>query len=132
VTVLTSGSKLVADLMGNCPNGRLAGRGTSYEIFGVMSEKTQQKKSERAINSFSLVVNTANFGMKPGTSQVWLFADADDPNPSGGINNYPDKTDNHGDAGANIMYCDGHAEWLPTKKYLNAYNLSFDDNRTKP
>lgn len=132
VTVLTSGRKLVTDLMGNCPNGRLAGNGTSYEIFGVMSEKTQQKKSERAINGFVLVVNTANLGMKPGTSQVWLFSDADDPNPSGGKNNYPDKTDNHGADGDNIMYCDGHAEWMPTKKYLNAYNISFDDNAKAP
>jgi prepilin-type N-terminal cleavage/methylation domain-containing protein/prepilin-type processing-associated H-X9-DG protein len=132
VTVLTSGSKIVTDLMGNCPNGRLAGRGTSYEIFGIMSDSTRQKKSEQAVNSFVLAVNTANRGMKPGTSQAWLLADADDPNPSGGINNYPDKTDNHGNAGDNIMYCDGHAEWLPTKKYLNAYNISFDDNRTKP
>jgi prepilin-type N-terminal cleavage/methylation domain-containing protein/prepilin-type processing-associated H-X9-DG protein len=132
VTVLTSGRKLLTDLMGNCPNGRLAGSGTSYEIFGVMSGKTQQKKSEKAVNNFVLVVNTANLGMKPGTSQVWLLSDADDPNPYGGKNNYPDKTDNHGDAGDNIMYCDGHAAWMPTKNYLNAYNISFDDNATKP
>jgi hypothetical protein len=132
MSVLPSGRKIVADLTGNCPAGRLAGRGTSYEIFGRMSNATNDKKSERAVSSFILTVNTANRGMKPGASRVWLFSDADDPNPSGGINNYPDKTDNHGAAGDNLMYCDGHAEWLPTKKYLDAYNLSFDDNRTKP
>ena len=59
--------------------------------------------------------------------------DADDLHANGlGVNNYPDRTDNHGDAGANIMFCDGHAEWVSLKNYLNSFNISFDENRKSP
>ena len=122
---------LIKDLRDNCPAGRGAGRGISYEIFGSMSNASGKKKSERAISAYTLTVNFQNRGMMPGASRVWLFADADDA-PPGIYNNYPDKTDNHGDAGENIMYCDGHAQWLPTKNYFNEFNISFDENRTSP
>jgi prepilin-type N-terminal cleavage/methylation domain-containing protein/prepilin-type processing-associated H-X9-DG protein len=131
-TVVISGKTLVGDLTNNCPAGRLVGRGTSYEIFGSMSNSTGQKKSEKAINSYTLTVNYPNRGMRPGVARVWLFADADDPNSAGGVNNYPDKADNHGAAGVNVMFCDGHAEWVSLRQYLNSFNISFDENRNSP
>mgnify|MGYP000400980972 CR=1 FL=1 len=131
-TEVVLGRTVVKDLRNNCPKGRLAGRGTSYEIFGAMSNNTGQKKSEKAINSYVLAVNYANRGMRPGPARVWLFADADDVNELGGINNYPDKTDNHAAAGLHVMFCDGHAEWIPLRQYLNSFNLSFDENRNSP
>lgn len=132
-TVVVAGKTLVADLTNNCPNGPKEGNGTSYEIFGRMSNTTSQKKSERAINNFVLTVNFQNRGLRPGATRIWLFTDADDVHADGtGINNYPDKTDNHGAAGLNVMYCDGHASWLPTKNYLSEFNISFDENRTTP
>lgn len=130
-TVVVSGRTLVKDLTNNCPLGRLAGRGYSYEIFGSMSNASGQKKSEQAINTYTLSVNYPNRGMKPGTSRVWLFTDADDA-PPGRFNNYPDASDNHRAAGANVMFCDGHAEWIPLRSYLSSFNLSFDENRTAP
>jgi prepilin-type N-terminal cleavage/methylation domain-containing protein/prepilin-type processing-associated H-X9-DG protein len=130
-TQVVSTKTVVSDLLNNCPQGRKAGRGTSYEIFGSMSSATGTKKSEKAIDNFVLAVNFPNRGMKPGPTRVWLFGDADDQ-PPGRYNNYPDATDNHGVAGLNIMYCDGHAAWLPVKRYLEEYNLSFDDNRNSP
>lgn len=131
--VYASGRKYVKDLLDNCPNGRGAGRGISYEVDGCMSS-AGQKKSEKAINSFTLQVNTRNLGTKPGATRIWLIHDADDQFASlpGSRNNYPDKTDNHGDAGLNVIYCDGHAGWVAAKNYLNEYNISFDDNRTGP
>jgi prepilin-type N-terminal cleavage/methylation domain-containing protein/prepilin-type processing-associated H-X9-DG protein len=130
-TQVVSTKTVVSDLLNNCPQGRKAGRGTSYEIFGSMSNATGAKKSEKAIDNFVLTVNFPNRGMKPGPTRVWLFGDADDQ-PPGQYNNYPDVTDNHGVAGLNIMYCDGHAAWLPVKKYLEEFNLSFDENRNSP
>jgi prepilin-type processing-associated H-X9-DG protein len=131
--VVVSGRTLVADLRGNCSAGRGAGRGTSYEIFGAMSNTLgpTRKKSERAVNSFVLTKNFKQRGMRPGATRIWLFTDADDA-PPGIYNNYPDKLDNHGDAGLNVMYCDGHANWLPTEKYLDEFNVSFDENRSTP
>jgi prepilin-type N-terminal cleavage/methylation domain-containing protein len=133
--VYTSGRKYVKDLLDNCPNGRLAGRGISYEVDGAMVfGSSVRKKSERAVNSFTLTVNTANRGMKPGPTRIQLIHDADDQFASlpGSLNNYPDKTDNHGAAGQNVIYCDGHAAWLAAKSFLNDYNISNDDNRTGP
>ncbi len=63
-----------------------------------------------------------------------MIHDADDHFDSlpGSLNNYPDKTDNHGGAGLNVIYCDGHAGWVSAKKFLTEYNISFDDNRNGP
>jgi prepilin-type N-terminal cleavage/methylation domain-containing protein/prepilin-type processing-associated H-X9-DG protein len=132
-TFLWSGHTLIADLTNNCPAGPKAGRGTSYEIFGSMSNASGKKKSEQAINSFKLVVNFPNRGLRPGASRIWLWTDADDVHADGtGKNNYPDATDNHGAAGLNVMYCDGHANWVPTEHYLDEFNISFDENRHSP
>jgi prepilin-type N-terminal cleavage/methylation domain-containing protein len=133
LVVYASGRQYVKDLLDNSPNGRMAGRGISYEVDGCMTT-AGQKKSEKAINSFTLTINNANRGMKPGATRIWLIHDADDqfPSLSGSLNNYPDKTDNHGIAGLNVIYCDGHATWVSAKNFLNEYNISFDDNRTGP
>ena len=93
-----------------------------------------EKKSEKAINTYTLSINYPNRGRKPGPTRIWLIMDADDPLPSkpGSHNNYPDAEDNHGTAGLNIIYCDGHAAWLPMKNLFNDWNISFDDNRNSP
>jgi prepilin-type processing-associated H-X9-DG protein len=45
------------------------------------------------------------------------------PKP-GAIENFPDKTDNHGAAGANFTFCDGHAQWVKQKYYDSVLNVS--------
>jgi prepilin-type processing-associated H-X9-DG protein len=47
-------------------------------------------------------------------STVFLLTDGD--NSAGGDtqNNWPDPYDNHGIAGVNVAYLDGHVEWTPT------------------
>jgi len=127
-----SGRRYVKDLLDNCPNGRLAGRGISYEVDGAMLlNGTPIKKSERAVNTFVLVNNFANRGLRPGPSRIQIIHDADDQFATlpGSINNTPDPTDNHGIAGENVIYCDGHASWVPSKKFIEEYNISNDDNR---
>jgi len=58
-------------------------------------------------------------------AQVCLISDADDPNRDGsGENNWPDKDNNHGVLGMNVVYCDGHASWIPTGPRLMAMFLS--------
>lgn len=49
-----------------------------------------------------------------GPSRVVLFTDADDqlPNAVGDVNNFPDAVNNHGAAGWNWAFVDGHAEWV--------------------
>jgi prepilin-type N-terminal cleavage/methylation domain-containing protein/prepilin-type processing-associated H-X9-DG protein len=56
-------------------------------------------------------------------SKVCLIMDEDDTwGPATQINNWPDKSDNHGDKGVNVGYLDGHAEWVqPGRELLEVF-----------
>ena len=68
-------------------------------------------------------------GVVPGPAQIWLIPDGDEPP---GRQNFPDKNNNHGDRGGNVVFCDGHAMWVPTSRYDYMYELSQDENRSAP
>jgi prepilin-type N-terminal cleavage/methylation domain-containing protein/prepilin-type processing-associated H-X9-DG protein len=129
-------------------SGKGKSPGSSYEIFSFMNyngpsftdipingkiEKIPGvKKTESSTQTHSHYFNA--FGLKgvvAGPSQIWLLLDADEAVP-GAIQNYPDKIDNHGADGGNVNFCDGHAEWIPTKKYLYSFEMSQDENRSAP
>ena len=62
-------------------------------------------------------------GQHGGPSDLWIIYDADDKDytgadPSRKNEDYPDAGDNHGADGGNVVYCDGHAEWVPRRLYL--------------
>jgi hypothetical protein len=118
--------------MDNCQYGSGIGQGISYEVDGGMIiGGVVRKKSESRVNSFTLVNNFRSRGMRPGPSRIQIIHDQDDQLPlvPGSINNTPDPTDNHGIAGQNVIYCDGHAAWLSREQFIDAYNISNDDNR---
>jgi prepilin-type processing-associated H-X9-DG protein len=50
-------------------------------------------------------------------AKVCLIMDEDD-SWNGQLNNWPDKSDNHGAKGVNVGYLDGHAEWVETGRAL--------------
>jgi prepilin-type N-terminal cleavage/methylation domain-containing protein/prepilin-type processing-associated H-X9-DG protein len=53
------------------------------------------------------------------TDRVCLFMDADDKGPiATGTNNWPDAYNNHGIAGVNVAYCDGHVAFAQTGRPL--------------
>jgi prepilin-type processing-associated H-X9-DG protein len=63
-------------------------------------------------------------------SQVWLLYDADDQiigDPSRKNDNYPDPGDNHGVAGGNVVFGDGHSEWVAQKNYLYSFTHGTDE-----
>lgn len=66
-------------------------------------------------------------GMRPGPSRYWLLVDN---YWRGGALAYPDAGDNHGAAGVNVSYCDGHVAWLARRDFLRAYELDTDEGRT--
>jgi prepilin-type N-terminal cleavage/methylation domain-containing protein/prepilin-type processing-associated H-X9-DG protein len=69
------------------------------------------------------------FGLKgtiPGPARLWIVIDQTLP----GIRYYPDRQDNHGEAGGQVGFCDGHVEWVPVRQYVYSYELSQDENRT--
>jgi prepilin-type N-terminal cleavage/methylation domain-containing protein/prepilin-type processing-associated H-X9-DG protein len=67
-------------------------------------------------------------GTKPGPSKACMFLDGDS-GYAGTRNNIPDPIDNHGAAGGNISFCDGHVEFVttnPESKYILAIYLATD------
>jgi type II secretory pathway pseudopilin PulG len=57
-----------------------------------------------------------------GASRVMLFTDADDDlfGVPGDVNNFPDAVNNHGRAGWNWAFVDGHAEWVTRDNTVEA------------
>jgi prepilin-type N-terminal cleavage/methylation domain-containing protein/prepilin-type processing-associated H-X9-DG protein len=104
--------------------------GTSYEVFGFMNYET--RKTLFSVRSYAHQYNAFQLkGIVPGPTRIWLMLDGDQ-GFQGTINNYPDKVDNHGDAGGNVLYCDGHAGWVTRKTYVYQYELAQDENRSDP
>ena len=107
--------------------------GHSYEVFGYFrgTDPHQQKTQATVLNyrhrnnAFGLINQVA------GPTRVWLILDADDTQ-NGGLGNYPDKNDNHGDVGGNVAFCDGHAEFILRQNYVLSWEISEDRGRTGP
>ena len=105
-------------------------RGVSYEINAFMNFKT--RKTERSVLNW--VHKGSALGLKGrvvGPSDFYLIFDGDGQG-DGARNNYPDPNDNHGEAGTNFQMCDGSAKWVRKENYLLTYELSQDENRSKP
>jgi prepilin-type N-terminal cleavage/methylation domain-containing protein/prepilin-type processing-associated H-X9-DG protein len=109
--------------------------GYSYENFSWWRYPTQVKKTQARVQSRPHTWNNLGLqGMVPGPTGTYLLIDGDSaasPLP-GARNNYPDLHDNHGATGGNAVFCDGHAEWIPEKKYLVVRELSTDEYLTAP
>ena len=125
--------------------------GVSYEIFGFMNNSggTAQnhyyygqtmlaggiKKSEKSIQGCTH--KNLPFGLKGqriSPTQIWLiFAGDRNPGGVGSVNNYPDKNDDHGTEGVNILMCDGHVRWVKGgMNYVISYETAQDENRAGP
>jgi prepilin-type N-terminal cleavage/methylation domain-containing protein/prepilin-type processing-associated H-X9-DG protein len=127
-----TGKKLLLDLT----DFRSAGRtnGHSYETFAFMGRRDRPlvRKTQASVSTHAhSAPNTPFPGVIAGPSRNWLMVDGDDYNGlEGSFNDYPDKYDKHGPFGANANFCDGHAEWITVKNYLNVYEMAQDEGRT--
>lgn len=100
--------------------------GHSYEVKGNILDKPdgiRKKLSQNFVNNF--ISTGSDYGtIKLGPSAIWFIYDSDGGNvivlPQ--INNQPDEMDAHGRDGSNFAYCDGHAAWVPRKKWRENYN----------
>lgn len=111
--------------------------GSSYEVFGswnsVINGTVYGKKRETSVQAFTLSVEARFTGLalgtRPGPSRIYLIHDGDDSidenNPgSTDRGNFPDRGDNHDEFGANVTFCDGHAEFVTRRKYNFVRNIS--------
>lgn len=141
-----TGERELYDLTGYA--GSVTNAGTSYELFGFMNATRDNlsmtkifidgkeqvapgtKKTLSSVQSY--VHKYDAFGLRgqvPGPSRIWLALDGDEPP---GRQNFPDANNNHGATGGNISFCDGHVEWVPEFSYLYRFELSQDQNRSRP
>jgi len=132
---LHGGTKYLPDLVNNA-EGKAGTIGHSYEVAGWINARQSSgvggamiRKTQTAVASYTYRLNNAaggfpeyNFnGQSGGPADIWIIYDADDrlaSDPSRQNEDYPDVGDNHGTAGGNVVFCDGHAEWVPRKLYL--------------
>lgn len=110
----------ITDLKNNALNKNTPA-GHSFEVLGNVRSN---KLTEAFLESYTLKFASGFVGMRPGTSQFWIFFDADDA----GSNNQQDPADNHNGDGANVAFCDGHVEWIPKgKRYADAWSITRDN-----
>lgn len=141
-----------SDLLNNADSAQDADGGHSYEMrnwmwrgytFQGVTIKPDMVYEGGAWVEHDPVKSTKNV-KRP--SQVCLIMDADD---APGVNNWPDRENNHGAEGVNVGYCDGHASWTRTGRpllmafltgYYNPnlsttiyqkYNVTFSNNTFK-
>ena len=115
------------------------GRGTSYEVSGFLngnnstSDKALNVRKTQNVAAGYVYQNSLNYyvknrsiainlkGQKASPSAMWLMYDCDDivnyPASDFSNNDYPDSIDNHGADGGNVVFCDGHAEWVAQSRY---------------
>ncbi len=128
------------DLTDNAVNTKI--NGDSYEVFGVFNaeptDRYGKKKTEKEVGVRQIRNYVDAIGARPGASAFFLIMDGDDtssvPNaaPNNPNNNWPDPGNNHGVAGTTANFCDGHAEFIPLKRFLPVWNLAQDANKTAP
>lgn len=131
------------DLADNAP-GRNNPIGHSYEVAGFLNGRVnggainpnQIRKTQNRIAGYTYKLNSAYtaVGDRGGPSDFWVIYDEDDaanpasPDYSSRKNgDYPDPGDNHGIDGANVVFSDGHAEWVPQKHYLRSFARGTDE-----
>jgi prepilin-type processing-associated H-X9-DG protein len=114
--------------------------GSSYELFGWWGASKGPLRNNRKtrvnvglwVYSYpsSYVYCEAYLGRKAFASCAILTLDGDDGD-GGTRNNIPDPCDNHGNNGANISYCDGHAAFVSARaesNYISAIYLGTDSD----
>jgi prepilin-type N-terminal cleavage/methylation domain-containing protein/prepilin-type processing-associated H-X9-DG protein len=121
------------------------GGGTSYEVAGffcganggTISPTENVRKTQSSVNSHIYATVQAGtkynyVGQKANPSEAWVIYDADDAASGDRPNeDFPDAGDNHGVDGGNVVFGDGHAEWVPRKKYVGSFIRGTDESHPK-
>lgn len=96
---------------------------TQLNINGTQETVPGIQKTESSVSTYVHKNQQMDLkGMMPGPSRVWLMLDGD---PGGG--NRPSELGNHGPAGLNVQFCDGHVEWIRPEKWFSSYEISQDE-----
>lgn len=134
---LHGNTNYVPDLLNNTiPSGREGKNGHSFEVagyWGASTRKTQKNSNNRPYITTQLAphLNPRASGMLSRMSDVWIIYEADDAT-AGDPGDFPGPPDNHGKEGANVVFADGHAEWVTQRKYPTSFILGTDETCYAP
>jgi prepilin-type processing-associated H-X9-DG protein len=137
------GSTYVLDLVTNA-GGKEQAYGSSYECSGFLNSylasgnnisgpNAGPRKTQNRCNPYIsrlTFIPYMTVGQTIVASDILIIYDADDRHagdPTRLNDNYPDKGDNHGAAGGNMVFCDGHAQWVPQKNYIQTFIRGTDE-----
>jgi prepilin-type N-terminal cleavage/methylation domain-containing protein/prepilin-type processing-associated H-X9-DG protein len=128
-------NKEVKDLYANldywAEKGR-QGHGHSYEMWSCFYDEPKfPRKTQKSVLSYKNRDQGVNTRPSPGgPSGIFLIADEVEKHPLNGsvwqYENCPNQYDNHGANGANVIFCDGHASWVPRSQWKDAIQNSDD------
>jgi len=133
-------SVFLNDLIANA-GGKEQHYGSSYEVSGYLNSVTASglnvansvRKTQNSCTAYTTERTQLPYtsaGQRLGPCDILIIYDADDQfasDPTRKNDNYPDSGDNHGVDGANMVFCDGHAQWVSRKNYLRTFILGTDE-----
>ena len=108
--------------------------GHSYEVFGwwhlynyaSLGYPGYPRRTLKTVQTWKNV--NYQVGIAPGPSKIFIIMDHLVARSGKNYENAPNATDGHGMAGDNVIFADGHAEFVNTRKWYDAYRLSEDDD----
>jgi hypothetical protein len=124
--------------------GKNATIGHSYEVAGFLNARgtgggqgANIRKTQNTVAAYTYKLSNnfpqyQYFNQRGGPSDIWIIYDEDDKDTGGSDptrknEDYPDPGDNHGADGENVVFCDGHAEWVTQKNYLRKWFMGTDE-----
>ena len=133
-------TRYIRGLLNNA-TGKNGTYGHSYEVAGffcgqngtTVSDASNVRKTQKSVNSHTYKNGIQGggkyvFSGAVGPSNAWLMYDADDAGGADRPNeDFPDAGDNHGIEGGNVVFGDGHAEWVSRKKYVGSFIRGTDE-----
>jgi prepilin-type N-terminal cleavage/methylation domain-containing protein/prepilin-type processing-associated H-X9-DG protein len=136
ITILFQGkfiTKLV-DLDDNAAGGGTNSiGGHSYEVFGAWKSKPNNYP-RKTLNSVQLYRHSLSHFANAviSSADTWLIMEAMEPNHPAPWNkeNWPNPYDGHGAEGGNVVFTDGHAEWITKNQWNRRYLMSEDEDPT--
>ena len=109
---------------GNSTSSITITNGHSYEVFGCWYDKpTFTRKTQKAVLSHHNLVRPD----AGGASGIFILMDQMEPHAAPwNYENWPNPYNNHGKDGGNVAFADGHASWIPVKRWKDAISSSDD------